>query len=256
MADTVAAEAVTPVGRFAIGPVLSRTTNLFSRGLGGFLLLALVTMSPILLFSIYLYTQNGVAPTPATMGRFGSMGVVAVLFNWVFHAIGQATILYAAFQQMRGQPFTFGRSMGVALNRALPVLAVVFVFGIAAGFATLLLIVPGIIVFCMFYVAVPVCVIEKPGVFASLGRSRALTKGYRWQIFGLVLVVGVVSALVSGVIQLLFAKLGGGIASVIAVFAWQVVITAFGSILIAVVYHDLRVAKEGVDTDKIAAVFA
>ncbi len=44
----------------------------------------------------------------------------------------------------------------------------------------------------MLYVAVPVCVIEKQGVIASLSRSRALTKGYRWQIFGLFLLVMVI----------------------------------------------------------------
>jgi hypothetical protein len=31
--------------------------------------------------------------------------------------------------------------------------------------------------------------------------------------------------------------------------------TAFYAVLIVVTYHDLRVAKEGIDTDQIAAVF-
>jgi hypothetical protein len=31
--------------------------------------------------------------------------------------------------------------------------------------------------------------------------------------------------------------------------------TAFNAIVIVVTYHDLRVAKEGVDTEQIAAVF-
>ena len=49
------------------------------------------------------------------------------------------------------------------------------------------------------------CVIEKTGVSANLSRSVALTKGYRWQIFGLFLLV-VVIALVGG---LVLAKIGG-----------------------------------------------
>jgi hypothetical protein len=36
---------------------------------------------------------------------------------------------------------------------------------------------------------------------------------------------------------------------------WSAVWTAFFAIVIVVTYHDLRVAKEGVDTDQIAAVF-
>jgi hypothetical protein len=36
---------------------------------------------------------------------------------------------------------------------------------------------------------------------------------------------------------------------------WGAIWSAFLAILIVVTYHDLRVAKEGVDTDQIAAVF-
>ena len=36
---------------------------------------------------------------------------------------------------------------------------------------------------------------------------------------------------------------------------WNALYGAFDAILVVVTYHDLRVAKEGVDTDHIAAVF-
>jgi hypothetical protein len=38
-------------------------------------------------------------------------------------------------------------------------------------------------------------------------------------------------------------------------FCWQVVATSFGAVLAAVVYHDLRVAKEGIAIDNLANVF-
>ena len=38
-------------------------------------------------------------------------------------------------------------------------------------------------------------------------------------------------------------------------FGWQVVTTAFGAVLSAVIYHDLRVAKEGIDISKLSSVF-
>jgi hypothetical protein len=38
-------------------------------------------------------------------------------------------------------------------------------------------------------------------------------------------------------------------------FGRQVVTTAFGAVLVAVVYHDLRAAKEGIDIDNLANVF-
>ena len=36
---------------------------------------------------------------------------------------------------------------------------------------------------------------------------------------------------------------------------WTAIGAAFSSVVIAVAYHDLRVAKEGVDIEQIAAVF-
>ncbi len=48
---------------------------------------------------------------------------------------------------------------------------------------------------------------------------------------------------------------GSKIAFVIGQYLLQVGVVAFGSIVGVVVYHDLRVAKEGIDTDRIAAVF-
>ena len=111
---------------------------------------------------------------------------------------------------------------------------------------------PGVIIGCMLYVAVPACVIEKLGVTASTSRSVALTKGYRWQIFGLFLLV-VVIALVGAFV---LAKIGGvGLVGQTLSFAWQVVSTAFGAVLSAVIYHDLRMAKEGIDLDTLASVF-
>ncbi len=63
----------------------------------------------------------------------------------------------------------------------------------------------------MFYVAVPVSVIEKPGVFASLSRSAKLTgRGSRWQILGLVLLVVVIGAVCSVITRPLGAPASSG----------------------------------------------
>jgi hypothetical protein len=69
----------------------------------------------------------------------------------------------------------------------------------------------------------------------------------------------IIGAVVGGVLGaiLVFGSSGGlGAASIkIISLIWNAIWTAFFSIVIVVTYHDLRVAKEGVDTDQIAAVF-
>ena len=58
----------------------------------------------------------------------------------------------------------------------------------------------------------------------------------------------------SGMVEVLAQGAGPVIGSVAKVI-WQALLGAYGAILVVVTYHDLRVAKEGVDTDQIAAVF-
>ena len=63
----------------------------------------------------------------------------------------------------------------------------------------LLLVIPALILYVMWFVAIPVCVVEQLGPFRSLGRSRQLTKGHRWKILGLLLVI-LIPALIVGAI--------------------------------------------------------
>jgi len=263
MADSPAAAAMPAGAQFGVGAVLGRAFSIYGSRFGVFLLLGLVTLSPLLLFGLYgIFVRY--PGLPAAPGAFGAMqwltALGTILLSMIFNVICQATILFGTFQVMLGRGFSFGESMGVGLRRALPVIGVSIVAAICWSLASVLLIVPGIIVFCMLYVAVPACVIERAGVFASLDRSSKLTKGYRWKIFAIVLVFYVISGVGSGLIGVALRHVLPGsnlaVLSEIISFLWQAAATALGAVFAAVAYHDLRVAKEGVDTEKIAAVFA
>lgn len=233
--------------QFRVGAVMNKTSAILGRQTGKFVLLAFVPMIPILLLTFTALSSN----TPAASGiAFGA--ILTGLLTFVLQTLAQATSLYGAFQEMRQQPFTIGDSLRVGLARTIPVIGVGILVGLATMLGFLLLIVPGVIIGCMLYVAIPACVIEKLGVTESMSRSVALTKGYRWQIFGLFLLVVVISVLGAFV----FTMIGGtGLVGQLLSFGWQVVSTAFAAVLSAVIYHDLRVAKEGVGLDTLASVF-
>ena len=109
----------------------------------------------------------------------------------------------------------------------------------------------------------PVCVVERLGPFRSLGRSRELTKGHRWNILGLffltmipAVIIGAIVGAALGVILVLGPVGGFGPAVTQTIgLIWNAIWTAFFAVIIVVTYHDLRVAKEGIDTEQIAAVF-
>jgi hypothetical protein len=192
------------------------------------------------------------AGAPESQAIIGIVSFIVIMF---LSPLAVAINLHAAFQSMRGRPVSLGESVAGGLSRFLPLVGVMILFTLGATLGFLLLIVPGVILMVMWYVAVPACVLEKTGPVRSLGRSRELTKGYRWKVFGLILLVYVLSILGNAFGALLANTAAGMWGAAIAQLIWQGIAAGFGSVLIAVVYYYLRVAKEGVDVDQIAAVF-
>lgn len=236
-------------GIFSVGNVLQRAVGVFSHHSILFFLVAAATQ----------ITQLFVVFTPQPYGRPGiggtaSIGGIGLLVMLVLAPLSQTVIYHAAFQDMLGRPTRFGDSLTIAFRRFFPVLGTLICMGLAIGFGFILLIVPGLIWAMMFAVAVPVSAVEKTGPFASLGRSRELTKGHRWQIFGIVLLLLVVTMVGTAIAVVFRMALGVALGALIG-FAIHAVVTAYSSIAGVVMYHDLRVAKEGIDTSRIAAVF-
>jgi hypothetical protein len=97
-------------------------------------------------------------------------------------------------------------------------------------------------------------VVEQTGPWKSLKRSEVLTNGNRWEVFGMLALLIIIS-LIGGALTRVLALAVGATLGLLANLILSAVIGAYGTILGVVTYHDLRVAKEGVDTDRIAAVF-
>jgi hypothetical protein len=280
-------DALLPAGRFVEGPfgvghVLGRARSVFSRNFLKFTMVTAVTNLPGLLL------QEAAGPiNPLQYGWFGTLGyfLMGVLF-----LLSQAILLYAAFQVMNEKPAKLAESVRVGLRRLFPVLglAVTAVLAVAAylvgvlaswgglgrlglppvwvGLGVIASALPAVAFYLMWSVAVPVCVVEKLGPLRSLGRSRALTKGRRVKILGLTLLVLLPTAVVGGLIAVALVSLGSGAAlglgaplagilGRIISLSWNAIWVAFYAVLAVVTYHDLRVAKEGVSTEQIAAVF-
>ena len=105
----------------------------------------------------------------------------------------------------------------------------------------------------MLYVAIPVAVIERPGVVDSLRRSAQLTKGNRWTLSWILGLIGLLQVLV-GFISEVIPSMGLAI-DVPVDIAIQAFFAALFAVVSGVAYLNLRYVKEGVGIDEIAAVF-
>jgi hypothetical protein len=253
-----------PGGRFSegdlrIGQVLSRAWSVFS---GNFLKFSVVTGIAALLSLMIPEASLANADTFAKLPLL----VIAFVLRVGLATLSQATVFYGAFQDMRRRPFSLADGLQVDLDRFFPLLGLGLVAGLAIGglwipagilswsplkYASPLILLPVVMLLLMWSVSTPVCVVERLGPLGSLARSRELTKGHRWKIFGLVLVTTIPGVIVNRTLG------AGSLGAAIHILSliWNAIWTAFDSIVIVVTYHDLRVAKEGVDTEQIAAVF-
>jgi len=128
----------------------------------------------------------------------------------------------------------------------IPALIGVGVFvGICIGLGLLLFIVPGLILATIWVAVAPVIVVERAGVFESLGRSRELVRGNGWPVFGVIVVTFLIVFVGSAVFGAIGESIADGPLLRIIFSAIASTITAPISALVAsVLYFRLR-AIEG-----------
>jgi hypothetical protein len=77
---------------------------------------------------------------------------------------------------------------GSAVPVLLPLIGAGILSGIGIGLGSLALIVPGLVLMTIWAVIAPVIVVERSGIIAAFGRSRALVRDHGWQVFGVVII--------------------------------------------------------------------
>jgi hypothetical protein len=242
MTEAIARTERSADGEFRVGGVISRTWSVLSQNFPAFFAVTAVASLPDLVLG--------------NPGQNRALLVAGALVSTVMLSLSQAMIVYGAFQQMSGRPVSLLESLRAGWHRFPAVIGLAICASVLMALGAALLFIPGVIVATMLFVATPVCVVERLGPFDSMERSAQLTKGQRWKIFGLLILLGVPAAIVGALIDTAAEVAGvNDILASIAHVGWDTTWGAAYAVLVIAVYHDLRVAKEGVDTAQIAAVF-
>jgi len=232
-------------------------------------LAVLVGALPSLLMT-YLFVQLGLtSPEAIQSGAVSPTGFGAAIFissviGMVVAALVQASLTRAVVSANEGRRVTFGESLSAGFRMILPLIALSILFAIGVGIGFMLLLIPGIILLLMWAVAIPVLVIERPGVIASFGRSAELTKGSRWKILGLFLVLFISYWLLTVVVGLvglgMYGATSGAGGLTVANLLGSVIAGTVFNILWGTIqpslYVELRQAKEGLAVEDLQDVFA
>ena len=96
---------------------------------------------------------------------------------------------------------------------------------------------------------------ERRGVFGSMTRSAELTKGSRWALLGLWMIVVVGAIALEMVLEKIYPAVGT-IAALSIDGASTAVVYMVSTIIPAVSYVELRQVKEGASVDELAEIFS
>jgi len=168
-----------------------------------------------------------------------ALALVALLIDLVAGTLftGMVVELVADVQDGRRDS-----SPGQLLRAVTPVLGQLILVGIIAAIGIvigfILIIIPGLILITIWSVAAPVVVLENPGAFAALSRSRELVRGNGWQVFGVILVLYIVVGVVSFIIEAAADSAGSGAGIVVRVII-GVLTAPLASLAAAVLYFEL-----------------
>jgi hypothetical protein len=269
---------------FDVGGLIARTFSVWFRSCPVLLPLGALAYLPYALGSYLLYRRfpevlRGVAPADLAAASspfeamFGSMWATiakTVSVTWPYSAVGMVISLawlgavsYGVARKLAGDRMRVGEMLAAGL-RGLPAVFAASLIAWLAMVATACLVAPALILLTGWAAVVPAVVVERLGPIAALRRSWALTRGYRWHVFAGLLVVYLAAVAGAAVIQLPVTMLvvtslrdpsGLALPMALAQVAQGMVQTLL-LVAPAVVFHGLRVAKEGDEPAKLGEVFA
>jgi hypothetical protein len=213
--------------RLDVGAVIRRVFDIY------------VDQAPVLLpASAVVFVITGIVAALLVAAAPG-LAVVALVLSLVatYLFTGMVVQLVADLQDGRRD-----HSARQLLSAATPVLGQLILVAIVAGICIVvgfvLIIVPGLILITIWSVAAPVVVLERPGVFAALGRSRELVRGSGWQVFGVIFVLFFLVLFVSAGIEIA-ANAGGTATALVARVVVGVLTAPLSALAAAVLYFEL-----------------
>ncbi|MEU8636842.1 hypothetical protein AB0C38_32115 [Amycolatopsis sp. NPDC048633] len=206
----------------------------------------------------------------AVFGTFGELFLVLIptlLISTMLLAVTTGLMATVMGRAALGREVTFGIAWRELQPRLLPLLGVSFVYGLITTIGLMLCIIPGVLAWVFWALAVPALVLERGTFRQAFARSIKLVSGAFWRVLGILLLARVIQSLFENIIQLPFA-LGTGVfdqvlnpgkvslpstGDLLLQSAGQIVsgtiAIPFVTLVTVIVYLDQRMRREGMDIE-------
>lgn len=252
-----------------VGGIVGDSFGIFFRRIHWFVLLAALPL--LVVYGVIALTVGSLMLDPYAIGSAGNrlagpggeaVGLLMQVAQVVAFSVTGAFMVLAAYDAKLGAPVRLRDYLASAFRHIVPLVLCSIVVWIGLVIGMLLFVVPGLWVMAVWSAVIPAIVIERAG-FSSLGRSAALTKGYRWPIVGTMIVLAICMMIFSMILLSITGAVVGMIGGVPALVAAVLLYSAASAagygvfyIGVALIYARLREIKEGTSVEALTEVFA
>ncbi len=245
--------------RFEIGNTLNSSFSIFLKKSVPFVLIAVIFQIPVIAWD---YNTGYYLIDPfdfdASAAVDWSEEVIRIGLASVFSFLANAAITYGVVMHVADKKVSLKDCMLIGVSLFVPIVIIGILCNLLYFSGFLLLIFPGFFALVYLFVVYPVAVIEQPGIMISFSRSGYLTKGNRWPLLGIILILVIV---VIG-----FVSIGKFISDILRgwdyhllAYILHLTLSSFGYVFWLIVstisYQNLRTEKEGGLTNQVASVF-
>lgn len=255
-----------PQGKVDVGQVLARGFSALRDNFLPFLAASLL-LAGLPAFALQYWAQrtfDTADPGFVLTGGYWTVLGATLLASIVSTVLLQGVLTRSTVLHLGGRDADLGASAVLALRLLPALIGLSLLLGLMIGVGTMLLVFPGLMIYCATLVAVPALIEERPGILASITRSRDLTRGSRWRIFLIVILFWFFSAAIQSIVALIAGvslvdasqppvePLRAGIAAGVSAS----LSTMIAAVVTAALYVELREVREGATTNELADVFA
>ncbi len=255
-----------PLGHIQIGSIFSRSFSIIRKCFGKFFILCLIPAIINLVAGFYFEKNISYFKATDQFALVLTCTFGFIIVSTLISSVVQGGITFGSYQILISKVFSSQDCLSYGVRRLGAIIGTSFIVSLCMAIGYIAFVIPGVVALCALAVAIPVCVIERLGPIGSFQRSVELTKGNRWRIFCILIIlhalIGIIGYLSTGIDYVIQSLTGLDLVSTklftitmvlnLGVEVFQMILS---SIVVAVIYFDLRSIKEGTNIEMLVNVF-
>jgi hypothetical protein len=256
------------IGAMSAGDILDRGLKILFSRLPTLCAINLFILSPLLMYQLVQPSLTDRSPELALLWL-----LLALLLQLILSPLGTAAMVHVIAQEFIDRHAGVGDAFRFALPRFGTLLGATLMYGLVLGFGFVMCLVPVFIFLSWYALFSQAVVVEGAGAVRSLDRSKQLTQGYRLRLLGVWLLIAVAQYIVVFGLELvmqsflpsqeiIYRQVGATripesvttnytnhVIHIVLLYLPNILLTAYLSVCLTLLYFDLRIRKEGYDLE-------